>query len=228
MKRILIIFGATGRLGTDAVSFFYNKNYDHYYLVSRSHITHKLTGNYTNLLSGDLTKEENVDSVFSKIKVDEETEIFLFSTIGTYLGNKYIHEIDYGDWLNILNINLNTSFLIAKHFSKLMLKCYGGSICFTSAYSATKHEAKNIAYGVSKNALNYLIKSLAEEGKMQNFSANAVAPYIIDSEENRKWIDNISYLISTESICKLVQSVFENYKVTTGNIFELPYTINNV
>lgn len=225
MHKVLILFGSSGSLGSEAIIYFSKQHYDNYYFVSRKPLELTLLPNQKNIVTGDLTIEENVESVFSQIDTSEQTEVFLFSSIGMYYGNKFIYEIPYSNFLETIKVNLNTSFLIAKHFSKLILKSYGGSICFTSAISSLKNEVKNSMYGISKNALNYLVKSLAKEGKEYNLSSNAVAPFIIDTKENREWVTDKSILITPENILKNVQHIFDNYKVLTGNIFELPYTI---
>ena len=57
-------------------------------------------------------------------------------------------------------------------------------------------------------------------------SANAIAPYIIDSEENRKWVKNLDDLVHPSDIGRLIAQIFDNYSFINGNIIELPGTIN--
>lgn len=121
----------------------------------------------------------------------------------------------------MIKLNITTSFLIAKHFSKLIAGTGGGSICFTSALSGFKNEKGKIAYGISKNAVNYLVKSLALEGKEIGMSVNAVAPSIIDTPENREWIEDIRELVSTKEICDTVNRFFTNHPNTSGKIVKL-------
>jgi NAD(P)-dependent dehydrogenase (short-subunit alcohol dehydrogenase family) len=122
----------------------------------------------------------------------------------------------------MLNINLCTAFLISKYFYKLAQNSNGASICFTSAQSSLYPEENRAAYNISKHALNFLVKTLSLEGKKINLSANAIAPYIIDSAANREWIEDKTQLVTTSEICNMVHSLFQNYKTVTGNIVELP------
>ncbi len=58
-------------------------------------------------------------------------------------------------------------------------------------------------------------------------SANAVAPYIIDSEENRKWVENIKDLVHPAEIGKFVNQIFSSFSFISGNIFVLPGSVKS-
>jgi len=223
MKKIFLLLGSTGDLGKAAVNFFLGQDYDFYYFFARKKITinsHK--DNYKIVTVGDLTDERLVKKSFAGVGKDNNAVYFLFSTVGGYFGGKNISETSYEDWLRIQNMNLNSAFLVSKHFAGLVAGAKGGSICFTSAYSSLNAEKGKAAYVVSKNSLNCLVKSLALEGKEINLSANAVAPFIIDTPSNREWVGDPEKMVSPEEICSVVQSTFNYYKKVTGNIIQLP------
>lgn len=221
MKKTLILFGSTGHLGKAIFPELENGNYDKYYLFGRN-INENATENINYINISDLTKENDVIEAFSKINYSSEDNLFLLSTVGGFFGGQTVDEIDYSDWLKLMNVNLNASFLIAKHFVKIIKKAKAGSICFISAKTSLTPEAKKSAYGISKSALNYLIQTLAIEGKEYNMSANAIAPYIIDSEENRKWVNNNEDLVHPIEIGKFVNQIFDSFNTINGNIFVLP------
>ena len=125
----------------------------------------------------------------------------------------------------MMNMNLKTSFLIAKYFSLLVKKSHSGSICLTSAHTGLVAESGKAVYGSSKAALIHLIKTLAEEGKEINLSANAIAPFIIDTSANREWMKDADYeaWIKPAEIGELVDSIFQNYRLMSGNIYQLKY-----
>jgi NAD(P)-dependent dehydrogenase (short-subunit alcohol dehydrogenase family) len=226
MRKEILLFGVNGSLGEGATKYFLEKEYDEYYLFARKFPkfdTKDKTVHY--IETGDLSKEENVKKVFEKIEIKENTFYFLFSTIGGFWGGKSITETDYSDWVKMQNLNLNISFLLGKYFSGIVKKTSGGSICFTSAVTGLKAEAKKAAYGASKNGLIYLTKSLGLEGKSGKLSANAVAPMIIDTKENREWVKDDSIMVSPGDIAGVVDSIFRNFKVLNGNIFELSGTL---
>ncbi len=227
MKRILILFGATGNLGEAILPELRNGNYDEYYLFGRNidyisdHDIH-----YYNV--SDLTNEKDVIEAFNKVNYLPGDSLFLLSTIGGFLGGQTLDEIKYSDWKKIIDLNINTSFLIAKHFIKKIKFKTDGAICFISAKTSLNPEAKKSAYGLTKSGLNYLVQTVALEGKEYGMSANAIAPYIIDSEENRNWVKELSDLVRPEDIGKFVNQIFNNYTFITGNIFVLPGSIKNI
>lgn len=220
--KIFLLFGSSGDLGSAALKYFLGQRYDHYYLFSRSRIipgTEKK--NYDLIYTEDLTIEENVVKAFSKVKKQSDANYFLFSTIGAFKGGKGIAETEYSDLRDMISINLNTSFLIAKHFSGLVNGTGGGSIFFTSASSSLEPGTGKTAYNISKNALNFLVESLAREGKELGLRANAVAPFAIDTTSNREWINDPNRLVSADEICGIVQTLFED-ESATGRIIPLP------
>ncbi|MCX6167850.1 MAG: SDR family oxidoreductase [Ignavibacteriales bacterium] len=225
-EKIFLLFGSTGDLGKVAVEYFLNQDYDYcYFFARRQYKLGNAKNNFVIINADDFTNEENVIDAFSKVRKDSNATYFLFNTIGGFTGGNAISETIYNDFLKMININLGTSFLIAKHFTKLVYGTKGGSICFTSALSSLKPEANKAAYNISKNGLNMLVKSLALECSNIGLSANAVAPFIIDTKSNREWVKDITQLVSPVDICSVVNSLFENYKVSSGNIVELPFSL---
>lgn len=222
MKRIFILFGASGDLGNAAVKYFLNSNFDYYYFISRKPINIQSDNKkYKFLQTDDLTEESQVEKVFSKIEKDSSSQFFLFNTIGGFSGGNKIYQTNLSEVKNLLDKNLISSFLIAKHFAKFIIGTGGGSICFTSAYSSVQNEIGKFAYGLSKNGLNYLVKTLAEEGKEIKLSANAVAPNIIDTPANREWVKDVKSMVRPDEICGKVNSLFEQWESVTGEIFLL-------
>ncbi|MCU0414335.1 MAG: SDR family NAD(P)-dependent oxidoreductase [Ignavibacteriaceae bacterium] len=224
MKKELLIFGSSGALGEGVTKVLIEKNYDRIYLFDFKHKNMAQT-NVKQITVEDLSVEENVKKAFNEIEPSKEKIFFLFSTIGGFTGGKKIWETETGDFDRMINMNLKISFLIAKYFSLLVKKSHSGSICLTSAYTGLVPESGKAVYGTSKAALIYLIKTLAEEGKDINLSANAIAPFIIDTPANREWMKDADFSewIKPSEIGDFVESIFQNYNLLTGNIYQLKY-----
>ncbi len=223
MKKILIIFGSDGFLGNGVTSTLLKNNYDGYFLFDfkfRNKIEQK---NVHQIQIEDLSIEQNVEKAFSNLQTDSDTAVFLFSTVGGFAGGKNIWEADNDEWEKMFRMNFISSRLIAKHFSKLVMKSDSGSILFTAAYTGIKSVPKNAAYGASKSSLIHLVHTLSKEGKTIRLSANAIAPLIIDTPANREWMkkDNYDEWMKPVEIGEFIHSVFINYNFLTGNIFKL-------
>ena len=223
MKKELLIFGSNGALGKGVTRILKTKNYDKIYLFD-FHLKNENTDpTIVQIKIEDLSNEENIKGAFSHIKSSQDTAFFLFSTVGGFAGGKKVWETDLGEFEKMINMNLTTSFLIAKYFSLLVKDSHSGSICFTSAYTGLFPESAKAAYGASKGALVHLVNSLAEEGNEINLSVNAIAPYIIDTPANREWMKDADFenWMKPEEIGELIYSLFNNYNFVTGNIIRL-------
>lgn len=224
MKKKLLIFGSSGALGNGVTELFLRKNYDEFYLFDFKH-KEFYQDNVKKIIIKDLSVEENVKDSFNSIVPSNDSIYYLFSTVGGFTGGKKIWETEVGYFDRMINMNLKTNFLIAKYFSLLVKDSHSGSICLTSAYTGLVAEDGKGVYGASKAALIHIVKTLAEEGKEINLSANAIAPYIIDTPSNREWMTDSDYekWIKPSEIGEFVDSIFQNYNLISGNIFKLKY-----
>jgi len=227
MKKELLIFGSNGALGKGVTKTLLSKNYNHIYLFDFS-FDKKRTGKAEKMIIKDLADEKNVKKAFDKIVAGKDKVFYLFSTVGGFAGGTTIRAYDTEEWDKMMSMNLKANFLIAKYFSQLVKNSHSGSICFTAAFTGIEAEPGKSAYGASKGALIHFVKTLAEEGKEICLSANAIAPYIIDTPANRKWMKDADYdsWMKPEEIGEFVNSIFLNYNYLTGNIFRLTNRFN--
>jgi NAD(P)-dependent dehydrogenase (short-subunit alcohol dehydrogenase family) len=228
VKREVLIFGANGALGKGVTTAMIKKNYDHIYLFDFN-IEEKNARDKTQKINiKDLAVEKNVADAFSNIKPSRQKLFFLYSTVGGFAGGKNIMDTEEGEWNRMMDMNLKANFYLAKYFSKLVEKSAGGSICFTAAETGVNAEAQKGAYGISKSAVIHLVKTLSLEGKAINLSANAIAPYIIDTPANRDWMKDSDYTewIKPEEIGNFAHSLFENFNFVSGNILRLTSRFN--
>jgi NAD(P)-dependent dehydrogenase (short-subunit alcohol dehydrogenase family) len=225
MKKVLLIFGSNGALGSGAVKTFVKKDYHKIYLFDFKHDKIKPDNKISLITVKDLSIEKNVKEAFSNIEKSKDTAFFLYTTIGGFAGGNKLWETDEDEWDKMFNMNLKTSFFIAKYFSRLIKESNSGSICFTAALTGLKPETEKTAYGASKAALIHMVETLAMEGKDINLSVNAIAPFIIDTPANRSWMKKANYeeWMKPEEIGELVQNIFMNYNFITGNIIKLTH-----
>ncbi len=225
MSRRILVFGAGGNLGIEAAKAFSDSGFGKLLLFERHPEKLSQFPNAEIIKVNNLTDEGQVKIIFDAIGVNRQGEDFLFSTIGGFYGGKEIKETSLADWERMFDLNLKANFLLAKYFIRNLESARGGSLMFTSALSAFSREGGKSAYTISKAALNNLTEALAEEGKGKNFTANALAPFILDTPENREWIEDASLLVAPSAIAKLILTLFENYRIISGNVIKLPSTV---
>lgn len=228
MKRQLLIFGANGFLGRGVTDVLIEEDFKNIHLFDFKFDVKQSRPNLFQYLIKDLSIEENVVNAFSNIKVENDCYYFLYSTIGGFLGGKKLWETGVDDFERMISINLKANFLIAKHFSQIVKESSGGSICFTSAYVGGHPEKEKSVYGASKAAISHLVRTYSIEANQLKLSVNAIAPYVLDTPENRNWMkaSDIEQAIKPEEIGKFVSAVFNNFNFISGNIFELKHRFN--
>lgn len=229
--KIFLIFGSEGNLGkgiTRSLETLLEKD-DIIYLFDRNfnEAANSSENKIIKISIDNLQIEDNVINALKMVDFNRLSNYFLISTIGGFSGGKTILESGPEELERLVNINMKISFLITKHFSKYLIENkLNGSILLTSATASLFPEKGKAFYGATKGALNSMIKSWSLELWDNGITINAVAPYILDTKENREWVDDKTKLVSSEKIGKFIVSVFDNFHILTGNIFELWGTVN--
>ncbi|XP_068712521.1 dehydrogenase/reductase SDR family member 4-like, partial [Montipora foliosa] len=95
-------------------------------------------------------------------------------------------------WDKIFDVNVKSSFLLAKDIIPLMKKRGGGSVIFIASTAAFKPMLGAGAYGVSKTALVGLTNVLAKECGHMGVRVNCVAPGVIKTSFSEKYWRNDS------------------------------------
>ncbi|MBN8546141.1 MAG: SDR family oxidoreductase [Ignavibacteria bacterium] len=224
MRKEALIFGSSGALGGGVVKTLLKGEFDHLYFFDM-HMPEDELPAVTKVVTGDLSDSANVKKAFEFVDPSEDKLLFLFSTVGGFVGSKMIEETTDQDLQKMFSMNFTSNFNILREFKQKVAKCAGGSAIFTSAYTAFAGEAGKSVYGASKSALSHLVETGSEEGRAINLSVNGIAPFIIDTPANRSWMTetNFDTLIKPEEVGNLLLSVFRNFNFVSGNIIKLPY-----
>jgi NAD(P)-dependent dehydrogenase (short-subunit alcohol dehydrogenase family) len=125
----------------------------------------------------DVRKEKEIDEMV-------DTVLKTFGKIDVLINNagicKHINveSMEYRDWLDIINVNLNGVFLVSKAVGNVMIKQKKGSIINISSMSGliVNTPQNQAAYNASKAGVIMLTKSLAMEWVKHNVRVNAIAP----------------------------------------------------
>jgi NAD(P)-dependent dehydrogenase (short-subunit alcohol dehydrogenase family) len=88
-----------------------------------------------------------------------------------------------GDWLRMMDVNLNGVFWCARAFGRHMLTAGHGAVVNVGSMSGTiaNRPQPQTAYNVSKAAVHHLTRSLAGEWAAAGVRVNAVAPTYIET-----------------------------------------------
>jgi 2-deoxy-D-gluconate 3-dehydrogenase len=144
-------------------------------------------------------RNEILDSV-TKIKSAHPVIDILINNAGTIKRNPAVSYTD-DDWDCVLNINLNSGFVLAREFGKEMVQRQNGKIIFTCSLLSFQGGINVSAYTASKSAVAGLVKALANEWASKGVNVNGIAPGYIatkntqalreDAERNKAIQDRI-------------------------------------
>lgn len=108
----------------------------------------------------------------------------LLNLVGGYRGGKTVPETTLEEWHGMMQLNLNTVFLMSQVFAPVLAGQKMGSIVNISSKAARRGQARSGAYSVSKAGVLTLTETLADELKATGVRVNAVLPSIIRTKAN--------------------------------------------
>lgn len=87
-----------------------------------------------------------------------------------------VSEIKLQDWHDVMQVNVNATFMLTQSLLPLLLKSASSSLVFTSSSVGREGRAGWGAYAVSKFATEGLMQVLADEYKHTNLRVNCINP----------------------------------------------------
>ena len=184
-NRHLILTGGTGGLGTKvtelALSLGAQITIPYHSLNGVEQFRKSVSKTKVNFVVADLREENSVKEIFVK---QNKVDILIHLVGGFSMGDTDTYTLE--DWNRQLTLNLTSTFLVCKYALKYMKKNNYGRIVTVSSRAALEPDGKMAAYSASKAGVIALTKSIAEETKGSNITANTVLPSIIDTPLNRK------------------------------------------
>ncbi|MEF8835918.1 MAG: glucose 1-dehydrogenase [Candidatus Thermoplasmatota archaeon] len=130
----------------------------------------------------DVSSEEAVDELVERT-IDEFGQIdILVNNAGVFFQEK-LHEADFEDWENLLDVNLNGVFHCTKKVLNHMLENdIEGNIINISSIAGTVGYAESPAYCASKGAITNLTRELAVDYAGEGININSISPGVIKTE----------------------------------------------
>ena len=160
----------------------------------------KRTGREFTSYAIDLGNRKDLYSSIEKIKSAHPVIDILLNNAGIIKRNPAAVHTD-EEWDEVLNVNLDAAFILAREFGKEMIKRKSGKIIFTCSLLSFQGGINVPGYAASKGAVASLVKALANEWASKGVNVNGIAPGYIatkntdalraDEERSKSILDRI-------------------------------------
>ncbi|AZU62532.1 SDR family NAD(P)-dependent oxidoreductase [Neobacillus mesonae] len=108
------------------------------------------------------------------------------------------------EWKHILEVNLDSVFLMSKYAGREMMKRRSGSIVNTASISSfIANKEPQCAYNVSKAGIHMLTQCLASEWAQYNIRVNSIAPGYTRTTMTKGLLENKENVKDVESLIPL-------------------------
>lgn len=196
----ILITGAAEGLGYAVSKKFAEKNANLFLVdINFEKLANNNIPNSTNMkcdLSNISHVEELVEDLYNK-----KIEIDILIHNAAVLIPKSFEDTDLKYWNEMINISLNSGFILSNYAWKNMKKKKKGVIIFVSSRSGVEGFKNESAYCASKHALEGLMKSLSIEGSKLGIQVFTITPGMFmntpmseqnyEEEYKKKWVDPI-------------------------------------
>lgn len=147
--------------------------------------------------AADFSKRENVYAFIEKVKAECPTIDIFVCNAGTILRKPAAeHPDEY--WDTVMEVNINTPFILSREFGKDMVARGSGKIIFTASLLSFQGGITVPGYAASKGAIARLTQALANEWAGKGVNINAIAPGYIATDNTdalRKDADRSSTIL---------------------------------
>ncbi len=129
----------------------------------------------------DFSQRDDLYAFIARVKEEVPPIDILVNNAGT---NIRMPAVEYHDeaWDEVIEVNLNAQFILAREFGKDMVARGGGKIIFTASLMTFQGGITIPAYAASKGGIGQLTKALSNEWAAKGVNVNAITPGYIATD----------------------------------------------
>ena len=129
----------------------------------------------------DFSDRDSVKSFLEKVIAENERIDILVNNAGTIMRAPAAEHPD-EFWYKVIDINLNSQFIITREIGSRMMAQGSGKIIFTASLLTFQGGINVPGYAASKGAIGSLVKAFANEWASKGVNVNAIAPGYIATD----------------------------------------------
>lgn len=221
MKKLCIITGVAGSLGTAMSNVFIQAGYSVLgidIVEPINHDSYKYYNSDLNLIVDDEKAKRNLFEAINDWKAESRISVLINNAAFQYVSKQ--HPVEINKFKQSLNVNLIAPYILTTHLSD-DLEMTNGSVINISSIHARLTKPGFSLYAASKAALSMLTKSLAIDYGSK-FRINCIEPAAIDTPMLRDGFNN------DESKMEMLKSYHPQNKIANPEeVAELALKISN-
>ncbi len=188
----VLITGAAGGIGKAIVNSFDSDQYNLLLAGTNNFrleaITKELNTDAKYVVC-DFSNHKNIENIINKVEESFDNRIdILVNNAGITRDNLAIRMKD-EEWLEVINLNLNSTFFLTKEITKRMVKKRYGRIVNISSVVGSSGNIGQANYAASKAGLEGMTKSLALEVSSRGITVNCIAPGFIETAMTKELLE---------------------------------------
>jgi 3-oxoacyl-[acyl-carrier protein] reductase len=201
----ILITGATGGIGNELIKKFVSLEGNVIGTGTKTEKLDILKKNYPSIKvkKFDMSEHGRIEEFVENVNLELGGIDILINNAGKNIDNLSLRMKD-DDWKQVIDINLTSTFLLAKYSIKKMLKKkFGRVVNITSVVAHTGNLGQS-NYAASKAGIIGMSKSLAIEYAKKNITVNCISPGFIVSDMTMNIAEKVKlYLTSRIPMGKL-------------------------
>jgi acetoacetyl-CoA reductase len=186
-KRVVLVTGATGGLGTAMCKKLYN---DGFHVVGNYHTrekadkwksTMKAEGYDISLFYGDVSDYDSTGEMMGQIEKEVGTIDTLVNNAGITRDGRLLN-MSKDDWHNVISTNLNSVFNCTRHVIQGMVDRKFGRVINISSVNGQRGQFGQTNYSAAKAGMHGFTKSLSMEVAKYGITVNTISPGYIGTD----------------------------------------------
>ena len=221
-----LITGASGGVGSVLVDHFQREGMKVAAAVrdaGAARAALKGSGSSPVYVEADVTDEAGVRTLMAEAVRRLGSVDLVVNTVGGYLPETRLEDLDASAWDRMMTINLRSAFLCTREAIRMMRPERRGIIVNFSAMVGLDPSPGRIAYAVSKAGIAILTRVVAEELHGSGIFVYAIAPGTVATDANKTWgsADQQAHWVTPQEIAEMILRLARGRGSPSGSVIAM-------